>query len=93
MGKQKQKNRRPDEALLGENRLYKKQLKKLNQEIRRLHKEIAYNQNKSGEPRITVKEDHIPKCPNCGKGDLLIMDLGNRRYNICHLCDYRERTS
>lgn len=93
MGKNKQRNRKPDEQLLGENRLQRKQIRKLEQKIRSLEKELGYSQNKSSGPRVKVKENYIPKCPVCGKGDLIIMDLGNRRYNICHLCNYSERTS
>jgi hypothetical protein len=91
MGKQKQKNRKPDEVLLGENRLYKKQLKKLNQEIRRLQKEIAYNQNKNGTHRVIVK-DEIEKCPDCGKGELNTLDIGIRKITRCSICDYQKVT-
>jgi len=89
MGKSKQQNRKPDEELLGENRLYRKQIKKLQQEIRRLQKDQNYAQNKTSKS-IEVKEKEFD-CKECGKSDLIVSDIGIRRYTICPLCNDRKR--
>lgn len=91
MGKLRRKNRKPDELLLGENRLQRKQIKKLQQEIRRLQKEINYNQNKNGEPKYTIKKKDNNECTECGKGELVVFDLGIRKYTICQLCKDRKQ--
>lgn len=89
MGKIKRKNHKPDEMLLGENRLQRKQIKKLQQEIRRLQKELSYKQYD------TVKEAKRPVkiydlCTACGKGELTELILANRKFEICELCGYRS---
>lgn len=90
MGKSKQQNRKPDEELLGENRLYRKQIRKLQQEIVKLRKELGYSQNKTIEEQ-SDKESKKEKCLECGKGDILIMDIGIRRYSYCTLCSDKKR--
>ena len=82
MGKNKQRNRKPDEHLLGENRLQRKQIRKLQQEIKRLRNELGY-QDKVDPIRMRKE---LPKCPSCGKGEPLLVDLGIRKYIICALC-------
>ena len=89
MGKSKNKNRKPDEMLLGENRLYRKQVKKLQQEIKRLQKEAGYNQNKS--PKVKEQEEPTPNCPDCARGFLSEVEFVGRIYVICPVCNYRKK--
>lgn len=87
MGKRKQKDHKPDEYLLGKLRELKKELKRKDQRIRQLERDLLVKSpNKEKKSR---KED--PKCLECGKGEISILDIGIRRYTICSLCKSRER--
>lgn len=91
MGKTKQKNHRPDEFLKEQLRHLKKQIKRKDQKIRQLEKELGFNFSKT--EKETKKREEDPKCPSCGKGDIELLDIGIRLYAICKLCKYREKLS
>jgi hypothetical protein len=90
MGKNKQQNRKPDEQLLGENRLQRKQIKRLNQEIKRLEKLLGYRQNKIDDQEINEFEVLEPDCPECKIGFLKELELVGRKLKFC-ICGYRTR--
>jgi len=85
----KQKHAKPEEHFLETIRAQKKQIKHLQQEIKRLQKELGYNQNKS------TKKDRIdreiePDCPECSKGFLKEVEIVGRVFDVCSLCKYRS---
>lgn len=89
MGKIKQRNHRNDEHLLGKLREKEKQLKRAHQRIRQLEKKLNYRQDD-----IKEKNNHKPtqiQCSDCGKGNMIISDIGIRRYMVCNLCQERIR--
>ena len=87
MGKTKNQNHRRDEDLLGQLREAKKEIKRKDQRIRQLEKNLLFKEPKK--ERKSRKEE--PKCLECGKGELRIMDIGVRRFTICNLCANRIR--
>ncbi len=89
MGKTKNKNHRPDEFQKEQIRHLKKEIRRKDQTIRQLEKELGYK-DKIVIPK-TVKEP--VKCPDCGKGHMDLIDIGIRLYAICTLCKFRERIS
>lgn len=91
MGKSKNLNRKPDEILLGENRLLKKQVRSLQRELRESQKQLAYKQNNSTkETKRPVKIYDL--CTNCGKGSLSTLDIGIRKIVSCNVCEYQKVT-
>ena len=93
MGKNKQKNRKPDEQLLGENRLQRKQIRKLEQKIRSLEKELGYSQNKDTSKKYNKKQEVElePNCIECARGFLREISLVGRTFIVCSVCDYRKK--
>lgn len=89
MGKTKQKSHRPDEDLLGQLRELKKEIKRKDQRIRQLEKNVLFKESKN--EKKSRKEE--PKCVACGKGDIVLLDIGIRLYAICQLCRHREKLS
>lgn len=89
MAKSKQRNHRPDEFLREQIRHLKKEIRRKDQRIRYLEKELGY-QNKT--EFVSLKKEP-PKCPECAKGDMSLVDIGIRLYAVCSLCKYRERVS
>ena len=87
----KSKHRKSDEHLLGEVRTQRKQIKKLQQEIRRLQKELGYTQYKTND-NIYIEEVKIDQCSTCGKGVLTTLDLGIRKIVKCDTCTYKKVT-
>jgi hypothetical protein len=86
----KSKHAKPDEFQKEQIRHLKKELKRRDQKIRQLEKELGYSQNKDTSPRKEKQRD--PElCSHCGKGELTVMDIGVRRYEICNLCKDRKR--
>lgn len=92
MGKSKNLNRKPDEMLLGENRLLKKQIRSLQREVKEFQKQLSYNQNKDSSIKKTRKEKDVNECTTCGKGELITLDFGIRKITRCSLCDYQKVT-
>lgn len=68
----------------------KKELKRKDQKIRQLEKELGYNFSKS-EKEKKKQEDNL--CNECGKGEVSLVDIGIRLYAICKICKHRERLS
>jgi ssDNA-binding Zn-finger/Zn-ribbon topoisomerase 1 len=72
----------------------KSEIKHLNRENKKLRK-IAEKyidlqddlQDEEFEEKIRLK---IKKCPDCGKGELVLKDLGVRIFLTCNICDYRK---
>lgn len=87
MGKERRKNHRPDEELLGQLRDLKKQLKQKDQWIRQLEKDLLL---KSPQKERRRQQKEI-LCVECGKGELSLLDIGIRKYTICNLCKDRKR--
>lgn len=84
----KSKHAKPDEFHLETIRAQKKQIKRLQQELKNLNKQLNYNQTKD---KSEKKSRKINICAQCGKGERIIMDIGIRSYNICTVCKDRER--
>jgi len=86
MGKNKQKNHKPDEYLLGKLRELKKEIRRKDQRIRQLERDLMLKS--PIKEKKSRKEE--PKCESCGKGTISITDLGIRKFKICTLCGHRE---
>lgn len=85
----KSKHAKPDEFQKEQIRHLKKELKRKDQQIRQLEKDLGYSQNKS--PKTKKEKELDPdQCSECGKGTLKISDLGIRRITTCTLCTYRK---
>lgn len=91
MGRQKQKNRKPDEHLLGENRQLKKELKHAHQEIRRLEKYLSWPEEKRSSKANKRDEEPIPNCPDCARGFLKEIELAGRNFVLCPVCNFRQK--
>lgn len=88
MGKTKQKTHKHEEYHLQQIRHMRKELKRKDQRIRQLEKELNFK------PDVKEKtRSKIFLCNVCGKGELQIMDIGIRCYLVCQLCKHRERTN
>jgi predicted RNase H-like nuclease (RuvC/YqgF family) len=92
MGKQKQKNHRPDEFLKEQVRHLRKEIKRKDQKIRQLEKELGYSFSKTEKEAKKQQQDEN-LCKECGKGEISLMDIGVRLYAICKLCHKRDRIS
>lgn len=86
----KSKHAKPDEFQKEQIRHLKKEVRRKDQRIRQLEKELGYSQTRT-EPTRTRKEP--PKCPECGRGEISLVDMGIRLYAICNFCKNRERIS
>lgn len=84
----KSKESKDEEYHKGIIRGLKKQLIKLQQENKRLLRELGYGQNKTEKPRRTKEIED--ECQSCGKGLIKVSDLGIRKIISCTLCDYRK---
>lgn len=89
MGKAKQKTHKESEFLLQQVRHYKKEIKRANQRIKQLEKDLGYTQNKT--EKTKKEEDLLPNCEQCGKGFLKEIIVVNRKFNVCSLCAYRSK--
>lgn len=86
MGKAKLKNHKQDEFLLQQVRHLKKELKRKDQTIKQLQKELNYK------PSIVEREiEKLPKCDQCGKGFLKEVDFVGRLFVICNVCKFRKK--
>lgn len=91
MGKIEKKNHKHEEHFLGTIREQKAEIKRLNQTIRRLEKELGYGQNRSKDKRPRIETEDTPDCPECAKGFLKELNLVNRIYMVCAVCKYRAK--
>lgn len=68
----------------------RKEVKNLKQRIRQLERQ----QNNYYTPQQEKEEivEKLPKCPGCGKGFLKEIEIVNRVFSVCNLCDYRSKT-
>lgn len=82
---------------------YKKsgsELEHLRGEIRRLKRIIkqlqksahVYNNIKDLVEDPPDQDDHVEKviCDECGKGEIKVLDLGNKQVITCTICDHRK---
>lgn len=70
-----------------------KEIKRLNQNIRQLEKQLGYDQYKSPKSQKATKNDVLDECPSCGKGTLKTNDYGVRKITTCSLrpdCNYKK---
>lgn len=88
----KSRHAKPDEFQKEQIRHLRKELKKANQTIRSLEKDLGYNQNKSSKSERREKEIDLDLCNSCGKGIIKVSDLGIRKITTCTLCSYRKIT-
>ena len=84
----KSKHGRDDEFHKGVIRELRKEIKQLRQKIRQLEKQ----QNNYYDSEETEVDEQPRKCPNCGKGFLKEIEIVNRVFDTCSLCDYRSKT-
>lgn len=89
MVKKKKATHKFDEDNLGIIRGQKKQIKRLQQEIKRLEKLLGYRQNKVEDLKTFEYEE--PDCPECKNGYLKELVVVGRRLTICGNCKYRTR--
>jgi len=82
------KTHKHDEDLLGTIRAQKKQIKRLQQEVKRLEKLLGYRQNKTEDE---VEEVQEPDCPECKSGYMKEITVVGRRLKICNNCSNRTR--
>lgn len=87
----KSKHSKPDEFFKEQLRHLRKELKRKDQEIRQLQKELGYQQNKSPKSARVKDEDPVPNCPACAKGFLSEVEFAGRNYIICPLCSFRKK--
>ena len=71
-----------------------KEIKELRLINRSLEKEIkksnkTYRPEYSSEDLVQEEFDKKHKCEQCGKGDLIVAELGPRRLIRCSICDYK----
>jgi formamidopyrimidine-DNA glycosylase len=89
MIKKKRSTHKYDEENLGIMRAQKKQIKRLQQEIKRLEKQLGYRQNKIEDLKTFEYEE--PNCPDCKNGYLKEITVVGRKLTICGNCTYRTR--
>jgi FtsZ-binding cell division protein ZapB len=72
------------------------EVRKLKSENRHLQKELKKN-NKKYKPQHNkndlLEEDHSPKkmiCDECGKGEIVVTELGPRKLIHCTVCQFRK---
>lgn len=87
----KSKHAKPDEFQKEQIRHLKKEVRRKDQEIRQLQKELGYSQNKDISKKQSKKQYFDEQdCTQCGKGSLITLDFGIRKITRCNLCDYQK---
>lgn len=61
--------------------------KRLEKEIKKIKKENLLTPKRE---KSTI-ENKKTYCPECGKGELNMFDILNRKFLVCNVCKYRER--
>ena len=78
-----------------ESEYYKGIIRNLRAEIKHLKKQIKQLQRDNQfvqKERVSIDEDDLlPNCPECGKGYLKEIELVNRRFIVCSVCDFRKK--
>jgi hypothetical protein len=87
--KKKRSTHKYDEDQLGIIRGQKKQIKRLQQEIKRLEKLLGYRQNKIEDLKTFEYEE--PDCTECKVGYLKELIILGRKLKICTSCKFRTR--
>jgi hypothetical protein len=85
----KKKERNPEEFYKGKLREAQKQIRDLQRQIRILEKTGHIKKQRVE----SIKEDKPLMCPECGKGELKILDIVGRTFHICHCCGYRKKVN
>lgn len=93
----RQKSHKSEEDLKGE-------VRKLKSVIRNLQKRLRYYEKidhllddamdivrEEEAQNFSPIEEDADKCPDCGKGELALLDLGKYVYTTCSLCSYRVK--
>ena len=89
MAKTKSKSRTEVEVLRGENRKLRSENKKLLREIKDLSKRSHFYEEVIDD--VATDIELKSSCENCGKGDLVSMDLGLIKLIRCNLCDFEKK--
>lgn len=69
----------------------RKELRRKDQEIRQLQKELGYAQNKGAKSVRVKDEEPIPNCPQCAQGFLNEVEFAGRNYIVCPACSFRKK--
>lgn len=92
MGKLRAKNRNEPEYLKGLIREKDAIIKSLRRRLRDLEKrQRVVDETDHLDDEIIIQEPKGRMCPNCGKGEIEILDLKYVVFEICHLCDHKEK--
>jgi hypothetical protein len=89
VSKTAKKSRSELEELRGENRKLRSENKKLLREIKNLSKRSHFYEEVIDD--VTTDIELKDACDNCGKGDLISMDLGLIKLIRCNLCDFEKK--
>lgn len=89
MGKQKQKNHREDEHLLGQIRALKSENRNLKKRLRYLEK---YHNDDAPEKEERTREK-VNNCKECGRGELKDVILVGRKFQTCDTCNWRSKAT
>lgn len=84
---------------LTEVQVLKKENKYLKKVVTELKRELKYYKNREHFHETTVYEDpeQLPlfeesrKCPSCGKGNIIQMNVVGRNWEECDICDWDTR--
>lgn len=87
----KTKHAKDEEWYKGIIREQRSEIKRLKQRIKQLEK-FEHNYNNPKEPDDEEPIEKLPKCERCGKGFLKELELVNRIFEVCSLCDYRSKS-
>jgi ribosomal protein S27AE len=87
------KSHRDDEDLRGMLRQAKVEIKALKRRLRQLekNKHIWEQYNLDSIDREEIEETKPTKCPECGDGTLIYVDLGIKHLMSCSNCKYRTK--
>ena len=70
-----------------ENRSLMKQLKKLNRGYHKIREDL----DEDDQTDFEVEKYVLPTCHQCGKGELIQVEVVGRRWKRCTTCEYRSR--
>lgn len=92
MGKQKNRNQQSEENLV-------KEIKKLEQENRRLNQLLKQYKKWAEKPVEETQEDklakikarNVIKCQECAKGYLKEIEIAGRIFDVCQTCKWRSK--
>lgn len=89
----KSKHAKQDEFHKEQIRHLKKEIKRKDQKIRQLEKELGYKQNKHSGSSFDefLESEKIELCPECAKGSLREIIVVGRSIKTCDLCHHRTK--